>query len=244
MARPANHIADVRDLERLAEWFVSAALNVTTCSAEDACQLLLCARDLDVQSHGLQRRLASLLGQSDPPERQRDHIVFSLLRQVVLMRYEVGRDQREAFFRYWLNEGHFRKETLVTIAYTIGLATEQIDCVSVTMRDYVRQWFARHDDIASRRVRAWVPHYLRLSGYRDEALNRARVLLSERMKNGGWEGGIQSTTSALYPLIDSLAMRNTRVIPVLWKDCAIPGLLRGVLYADFRADYERGLRSC
>jgi hypothetical protein len=375
-----RQLAEVRDIAQLADWFATAALNVSACSAEEACQLLLCARDLEVQSHGLSRRLTALCLDADPPESQRQHIVFSLLRQVVLMRYDAARDQREAFFRYWLDEAAFRNETVVTIAYILGLATEQIECVSPKMRDYVTKWFARHEQISSLRVRAWIPRYLRLSGYPDEARNRAQQLLDQRDKNGGWVGGMHLSTSMLYglvlsgvatidelestivyatqrlkrgltgitaieattlktiyrvgllpqslhvgiqkrlasdasiflshtaadksfarrlcedlkgrgcrvwfdeaelkpgdsiidrveaaiddmryllvvlspasvdsswvkrelnmALVESLATRNARVIPVLLKDCAIPGLLREVLYADFRLDYERGL---
>lgn len=379
MTVAGRHLNDARDLGRLADWFTGAALNVSACSAEDGCHLLLCARDLDVTSHGLRRWLTTLSLDNDPPDGQRQRIVFSLLRQVVMMRYDVARAQREAFFRYWLDEGEFRKETLVTIAYILGLATEQIDCVSPKMRDYVTKWFVRHAKIRSLRVRAWVPRYLQLAGYPDEARGRALQLLDQREKSGGWAVGLQASTSMLYALavsgvvtsgelesstiyatqrlkrgltgitsteattlktihrlgllppslhariqkqlaseasvflshtaadkafarrlcedlrsrgcrvwfdeaelrpgdsiieriesaiddmrylcvvlspesvnsswvkrelnmalIESLARRHTRVLPVLLRDCVIPGLLREVLYADFRSDYKLG----
>lgn len=44
-------------------------------------------------------------------------------------------------------------------------------------------------------------------------------------------------------LMASLSDRDIVVLPVLYRDCEIPPLLRDRRYADFRTDYQAGLRS-
>lgn len=36
---------------------------------------------------------------------------------------------------------------------------------------------------------------------------------------------------------------NKTVIPVFYRDCRVPLQLRGLQYADFRTDYDRGLKT-
>ncbi len=41
----------------------------------------------------------------------------------------------------------------------------------------------------------------------------------------------------------SMERRQVLVLPILYKDCEVPEFLRDKVYADFRNDYEHGLRS-
>ncbi|GEM_PF-3028849 len=43
-------------------------------------------------------------------------------------------------------------------------------------------------------------------------------------------------------LMEQLSQKQVTVLPVLWRDCPLPFLLKDLRYADFRADYESGLR--
>jgi len=172
------------------DWFIDSINNIDKLSQSDVCQLLLCAKDLELNSRSIQDKLISIRTLNDPPNEQNKHIVLSFLRQVVLMRYGIAEKDRKDFFQYWINENNISGKPIITVAYIIILAIEQIDLIKEKYRGYVKTWFFKHNRIESLKVRAWIPHIFNSLGDSRKARTYAEELLNERNKNGSWQGGL------------------------------------------------------
>jgi hypothetical protein len=190
------------DLGVLVDWFSKASANVSGVSLFDTGQILLCAKDLELQSYHLNKRLEQVVDLDDPPEHQARRLVLSFLRQIVLYRYGRNEAERRSFLEYWLHKRNRGRLDIVSRAYVVGLALEQQSLVPVDHRDYVTTWFSRKR-LRANRVRGWVPHYLRLAGRSKEAQERAGDFLAERDSNGSWRGGYDATLALLYALLVS-----------------------------------------
>ncbi|MBK8258523.1 MAG: hypothetical protein IPK82_38420 [Polyangiaceae bacterium] len=191
-----------RELRRLVDWYVETLPKLGGYTPTDAHQLLLCCRELELECPLVQhvaRRIASV---EDPPECHHEHIVESVMRQVVLMRFNVGLEDRRRFFHYWITRRNLATETPFIKAYIVGLAVEQLhqSVVEDDALEYVRSWFLRHTNLESDRMKAWVPRYLCLLGHPEEALKIASELLSQRKRNGSWGGSYDRTAAVLFAL--------------------------------------------
>jgi len=187
----------------IVDWFIDSISNIDKLSQSDVCQLLLCAKDLELNSRSIQDKLISIGTLNDPPDEQNKHIVLSFLRQVVLMQYGIAEKDRKDFFQYWINENNISGKPIITVAYIIILAIEQIDLIQEKYKGYVKTWFFKHNRIESLKVRAWIPRMFNSLGDNRKARTYAEELLNERNKNGSWQGGPDTTAAVLYGLINS-----------------------------------------
>ena len=194
---------DYNYCKTIVDWFIDSVNNIDKLNQTDVCQLLLCAKDLDVKSYSIQRKLISIRNLNDPPFQQNNHIVQSFIRQVVLMRYEIAEKEKKDFFQYWISDRNLSGKPIVTVAYIIMLAVEQLDLIQENYREYVSNWFFKHNKIESLKVRAWIPRIFNILGNGEKARKIADKLLSERNKNGSWVGGPDTTAVVLYALIHS-----------------------------------------
>lgn len=190
------------DLRVLTDWFCSVSTSNRGASLMDMGQVLLCARDLSVSGYHLSKALGEFVRLEDPLDRQPHQIVLSFLRQIVLFRYDRNEDERRAFLEYWLDRHNIQRLDVVSRAYLIGMALEQLHLVPDGRTEYIAHWFARKS-LRADRVRGWAPHYLRLAGMEKEARDRAESLLTEREANGSWRGGYDATLGIMYALMYS-----------------------------------------
>lgn len=190
-------------IEKLVNWYIDRVLTIGQLPRLDVCPLLLCAKDLALDSFSICRALSQLSNTPIPFDQQRGSIVETLIRQLVLFRFDLALEERIQFLDYWVEKRELRGEDIVTVAYILGVAIEQERLLSSTSREYVRNWFRRHLRINARRVRAWLPRYLSLAGMQQEALDQATNLMKERDDNGSWGGDMRATASIAYALLYS-----------------------------------------
>ncbi len=187
----------------LEQWYIDRILRLSAQPVADACQLLLAASHFDVTNYGIRRALEKLVKSNDPLEAQRSNIINSFLRQIVLTRFNLAREERKRWFAYWIDERNLSGEGIVTVAYIVNLAAESQDLLTAFARKYVANWHIRHDDIRAPKSRAWAPRALTLCGHKALARSRAEDLLLAREKNGSWEGGYNITAAIAYALMYS-----------------------------------------
>jgi hypothetical protein len=189
-----------QDLIDLVNWYFNKVTQMSDFSLHEVCQMLLCAKDLGLRSYSLDRALIRVINSQIPFENQRKFIVDTLIRQIVLIRYDVSLEERKTFLDYWIEKKNYSGEEIITVTYILSIAIEQQVLLSPKSRLYVQEWFIKHPDIESKRVKSWVPHYLVLSNYKSEAIKIAMKLLGERNKNGSWGGDLRGTTGIAYAL--------------------------------------------
>lgn len=184
-------------------WYVDRMMRLLTQPQADIYQLLLTAHHFGITTYSVKRSLLKISADIDPPEAQRPHIVTSCLRQIVLMQYDLAMDERQRWFSYWFDKRNISGESIVTIAYIVNLAAESQNLLSETSMDYIAEWHVRHDDLRAPKSRAWAPRALALCGHKELARVRAEQLISEREKNGSWQGGYDNTAAMAYALLRS-----------------------------------------
>lgn len=204
--------------------------NIWTLDTASACHVLLCARDLRIDSFGLRRRLDRIAADSGTAATEQASLVGVLLRQVVLQRYDIASSDRRDFLARWVGENRFREQDIVTVAWVLGLAAEQLSLVPPSQLEYVRDWFVRHNEITSLRTNAWTPRYLELCGHNRIARERADAILASRGSDKLWPQSPALNVSAAYAL-----SRASCLNPRELQDTAhalLPKLQRGATGAD------------
>lgn len=63
------------------------------------------------------------------------------------------------------------------------------------------------------------------------------IVISKEAWESEW---VRREVSAAYH--KQIEMKAKFMLPIYYRDCKIPLLLRGIKYADFRGDYEEGLK--
>lgn len=195
-------------LVRLIQWYQSAMQHLERHPTTDQYRLLLCAREIGLDSHTVRSEVTKIAAAHDPPENHREHIVESILRQVVLMRFEVANDDRLRFFDYWIAKKNINGETTVTVAYIMGLGVEQLDLLPDNISRQVRPWFLRNRTIAPDRLKAWLPRHFHRLGHESEATKAMVEVLESRDGNGSWAGSHERTAAALFALSRCSLVKN------------------------------------
>lgn len=210
-----DQLDKIRNLSQpLTYWFSNAITVPEQYCMTDQCKLLLCACEIKITSCKLKTLLDKIASEYDPPNGQSTHIVQSLLRQVVLLKYDINVEERKFFFKYWIDDNNISGMQLLSVAYIIGLSLEQANLLSNGSIERVKHWFAQHK-IESNRMRAWLPRYLELSGMEDLANQTARSLMNERSKNGSWPGGFGLNAAMLYALACAEKMNKRILSPTI-----------------------------
>jgi TIR domain-containing protein len=184
----------------LCEWFGAETGRIRSLVISDQCQLLLCASDLGLNKGRIARAVETLARFERNPVSQEEPLPRAALRQHVLMRFNVAEEQRRAFLDYWLNQQHYRGQSVVNVSYLVGLALHQLEFLSEDSSRYVRNWCIRHSEMRSDRVLAWAPHCLILAGFQEEANQRSEDVLARRERNGSWGYDIRRTIGCSYAL--------------------------------------------
>lgn len=116
-------------------------------------------------------------------------------------------------------------------------------CHSSTDKEFVRKLV---DDLNKRSVGVWVDEREILVG------DPIRQKIEDGLKTADYLGVVLSPASVQSEwvkkeldakLIEEIEAKRVMVLPILLKNCEIPPLLKGKLYADFRSDYDTGFTS-
>jgi hypothetical protein len=135
-----------------------------------------------------------------PAELEESSVVQAFLRQLTLLHYDRGQDERRDFLARWLDPEKFGRHDIVTICWLMGLATEEQELIPISRREYVEGWFIRHTELTAVRARAWIPHYLEMWGHAQEAARFADLILATRRTSGAWQEGPSITAAAAFAL--------------------------------------------
>lgn len=99
-------------------------------------------------------------------------------------------------------------------------------------------------DLNSRGIKVWWDKWMMKVG---DSLHQK---IDEGITNSAWLGVVLSPNSIHSPwvekelnsaLMKELEQREVFVLPILYKDCPIPLMLKDKVYADFRSSYDEGL---
>lgn len=226
----AQSLAADAVVARLCLFFLDLESEASSFDITRACHTLLCARQLNVTGHWLEILLSRIVESVIPPDQEGVDVVATFIRQVTLQRFGLELEERSCFLDRWLHRERLRGEDIVTVAWVIGLAAEQLELVRQSHDDYVRQWFIRHPNIESLRVRGWGPRYLELCDHEGVARSRALALLSERRNNGSWGQSPGIDASVAYSLSQAKCVKRGDLTATV--NCLVKKLVRGWNGAD------------
>ena len=167
----------------------------------EACQLLLCASDLKLESPSLSEAIGRLAREEPEARDQSEDLLQAILRQLVYTRFEVCLESRKRFLDFWVNEKNFRGKDIIAVSFLIDLSIENVQLLQPKLQEYVADWYLSHAELKSDRGRAWAVCGLARVGHREVAVARASQLMQERDRNGSWGGDFQKTVACAYPLI-------------------------------------------
>ncbi|MEE9129672.1 MAG: toll/interleukin-1 receptor domain-containing protein [Phycisphaerales bacterium] len=115
-------------------------------------------------------------------------------------------------------------------------------CHSSADKDFVRR-LAK--DLEKETINVWIDEKEILVGDQirpkvEEGLNASDYLIIVLSPDSVTSPWVERELDA--KMIEEIESRKVTVLPLLHRDCDIPPLLKGKHYADFRSDYQRGLR--
>jgi hypothetical protein len=185
-------------------------------SDDELAECLLAAADLGIRTPSVELALQELVERGQRQQAaDAERLIAAVRRQHVYVRYDAAPALRQAFLSHWIDERAFSGHDLVSVAALVGLAIQQLDRVAPAAQPYVRDWFARHPEIRSRRTIAWAPYYLRRVGSPERAAAVAEQLLSERDRNGSWDSTLSTSVACAYALSRYLAPDFAALAPTL-----------------------------
>jgi hypothetical protein len=166
----------------------------------DQCELLLCAKDLAIETASISAVIVKLVAEYDAPGCDRRPLLHSAFMQLVFARFAAASDLRHRFIDHWVEQRHLRGQSPLLASAIINIALLNMDLLSPESKRYVCDWHVRHSKFKSDKIAAWAPYCLRLAGLPDKAREQASRVLSRREKDGSWGHEIKRTVGCAYAL--------------------------------------------
>jgi hypothetical protein len=111
-------------------------------------------------------------------------------------------NERKEFINYWLEEGYYKKEDIVTIAWIIDICIMDYKLLSEKWKLYVHKWTKTYSLIIKSIVtKSWLPSNLEKFGELDLSKKVIDEILSEQSNNGSWNGDFDKTIRISYALL-------------------------------------------
>ena len=188
-------------IKKLCDWYIDSMRHLDNHAVYGICHLLLCARDLNIDTPRT-RMAIKKLEHREPPIDSGEDLLQAVLRQIVFTRFGKGLDSRQRFLDYWINKHHFRKtRDLLSVSFLINLALLNQNLVTNTILEYVRLWHLKHKRIKSYQASAWAVYCVDLVEDRKQAQEWCNELMAKREKNGSWDNNLRLTVACLLPLV-------------------------------------------
>lgn len=192
---------DTATTERLCAMYVADIESLHALGVYEACQVLLCASDLNLKSSSLSEAIERLAREEPEPSDQSEDLLQAILRQLVFTRFGTCLGSRKRFLDFWVNERNFRGKGIIAVSFLIDLSIENMELLQHKLQEYIAHWYLSHSELRSDRGRAWAIYGLVKVGYEEVAAARASQFMQERDGNGSWGGDFQKTVACAYPLI-------------------------------------------
>ncbi len=192
------------DSHRVAMTYLGHVERLPSMSVEEKCHVLLAAREIGLESPALSSALQDVVAYVVSPDHEPKKIVLVCLRQLVLVLFEQAPPLRQMFLRRWIAGGLVRHEEPVTKTWVYGLGAENFALLDEGLASAVTRWFQNNYEVVEAwRARCWMPHYLSLCSYQDDARASADALLAGRDRHAGWGEDVRKTTAVAYALVYS-----------------------------------------
>jgi hypothetical protein len=196
-----NRMMDTAITEHLCVTYATDVESLHTLGVYEACQILLCASDLKLESPILSEAIERLAREEPEPSDQSEDLLQAILRQLVYTRFGVCFGSRKRFLDFWVNDKNFRGKGIIGVSFLIDLSIENMELLQPKLQEYVAHWYLSHSELRSDRGRAWAIYGLVKVGHEEVAAARASQFMQERDRNGSWGGDFQKTVACSYPLI-------------------------------------------
>ena len=187
-------------LDSLCSWFGKQLYQLEKAPTLHQCELLLCARELGVDSPRIRMALDCLVKLDRAHDAKQGRLLDAVMRQLVFTRFAIAQEERKRFLELWIRDRAYRGQDIIAVSFLIGLALEQQDLLEPFRLQYVRNWYLKHRDIRADRVRAWAPYHLMQAGHKEVAQKRAQDIMLSRGRNGSWSDDFRRTVACAYPL--------------------------------------------
>jgi hypothetical protein len=180
--------------------FIEAVMNIEHLTLKEQLELTLCAKELGIKTPNLTYTIEGLAALNV----SKLQLVELLIRQIVLIKYNLQEAERKEFINYWLEQKFYKQEDIVTIAWIIDICAMDNHLLNAPLREYIKHWMIKYCmRIHSLVVKSWFPHHLELFGELDLSKQVLEVVLAEQSKNGSWQGDFDKTLRIGYALSHS-----------------------------------------
>jgi hypothetical protein len=141
----------------------------------------------------------------------------------------------------WTLKGEIPNRELPSVRVTPPMTTDLFISYSGKDADFVEK-LAK--DLVTQGLKVWWDKWVMKVG---DSLHKK---IQDGISNSAWLGVVLSPNSVSSPwvekelnsaLMKELEQKDVFVLPILYKDCQIPLLLKDKIYADFRSSYKLGL---
>jgi hypothetical protein len=184
----------------LCTWYGETMARLDKIDKLEKCELLLCARDLEVETPAVRRALAGLLHEGRQSKPGDIPVVHAILFGLVFTRFGVGEELRQSFLEYWFTKGRFRKQGTFIAGALVNLALQNQHFLDPQVLSMAREWYMQQGVFRSDKLASWAPYCLQLAGYPGKAQFMAKEALGRRERDGSWGNDLKRTLGCAYAL--------------------------------------------
>ncbi len=182
------------------EKFISGINSFSDISINDKLEILLSLESIGILTPSIKKKV-EFISKLDINDL---NIVNQLTRQLILIKYDIEKEERKNFLNYWILEGNHKKEDLITISWIFGLGVEDKANLDEKWMKYFKDFFIKTSKtLKSITAKSWMPNYLEKLGFNDISEKIIASILASRENNGSWDGNFEKTIRVAYALSTS-----------------------------------------
>ena len=193
------------ELKPIVAIFIDKVINNGNVDFDEKCELLLTAKELNLGG----RHIETVLNKIANSSIEDLNLITVLIRQFVLLKYNICENERKQFIKYWLYDEFYKAQNFVTVSVIYWIAIEEIEFLLDNWKDKLPKKVENLEkNIKSIVIRAWLPYYLESFNKIELAKSVANEILSSRDRNGSWSGNIEKTLKVSYALSCSKSIKK------------------------------------
>jgi len=194
-----------KPLADVIKYFIKSIRNYDTLSINEKCEMLLCFKVLNIKHDLLEKKLQEV----NDYDVSDDNIVKVLKRHLVLVVFELNKKERLQFVKYWLSDGFYKNEDIVTVSWIFGMLADDMNLLDESQKNELKLKLKKlSKNIKSQTSLSWMPFHLEKFGYYDLASDIINELISNTESNGSWVGNVSRTTRILHAISKSKSSKN------------------------------------
>jgi hypothetical protein len=185
------------ELKPVINEFLRGVNNIGHATIEDKFELLLTAKELNLTGNAIDDNLTEIARVSV----EEMNLINSLIRHVVIVKYDILESERKDFIKYWLYDEFYKAQDIVTVSIIFQMLVEDYELLLPEWKlKLLKKIEELGKQIKSVVAKSWFPFYFEKFNKTEQADKIVKEILLEREKNGSWNGNFEKTLKVAYAL--------------------------------------------